>query len=132
MTFALVRGERVFVERIDIEGNTTTPDQVVRRQFRTAEGDPLNPSEIRQAAERIRALGFFDEVTVESRSGNSADQAVVKVAVTEVPTGSLSFGATYGTANGFGLNFGFAIGATALRRNNTGNIYRLSSRRVQL
>lgn len=108
VTFALVRGERVFVERIDIEGNTTTLDQVVRRQFRTVEGDPLNPSEIRQAAERIRALGFFDEVTVESRSGNSADQAVVKVAVTEVPTGSLSFGATYGTANGFGLNFGFS------------------------
>ncbi len=108
ITFAITRGERVFVERIDIEGNTTTLDQVVRRQFRTVEGDPLNPSEIRQAAERIRALGYFSDVTVDARSGNSADQAVVKVAVSEAPTGSISFGATYGIANGFGLNFGFS------------------------
>ena len=106
--FAITRGERVFVERIDIEGNTTTLDAVVRRQFRTVEGDPLNPSEIRQAAERIRALGYFSDVAVEARAGNSADQAVVKVAVTEEPTGSISFGATYGIANGFGLNFGFS------------------------
>ena len=108
ITFAITRGERVFVERIDIEGNTTTLDQVVRRQFRTVEGDPLNPAEIRQAAERIRALGYFTDVTVDARAGNSADRAVVKVAVAEAPTGSLSFGATYGIANGFGLNFGFA------------------------
>ena len=91
--FAIVRGERVFVERIDIEGNTTTLDSVVRRQFRTVEGDPLNPSEIRQAAERIRALGYFEDVTVNAQGGNSADQAVVKVEVTEQPTGSISFGA---------------------------------------
>lgn len=108
VAFTLVKGERVFVERIDIEGNTTTLDQVLRRQFRPVEGDPLNPAEIRQAAERIRALGFFDVVNVQSRPGGSADRAVVKVEVTEVPTGSLSFGATYGTANGFGLNFGFS------------------------
>ena len=106
--FAITRGERVFVERIDIEGNTTTLDQVVRRQFRTVEGDPLNPAEIRQAAERIRALGYFSDVAVEARAGNSADQAVVKVAVTEEPTGSISIGATYGLSSGFGLNFGFS------------------------
>lgn len=51
--FALVRGPRVFIERIDIEGNTTTLDRVIRRQFRVAEGDPFNPREIRQAAEQI-------------------------------------------------------------------------------
>lgn len=108
ITFAILRGDRVFVERIDIEGNTTTLDAVVRRQFRTVEGDPLNASEIRQAAERIRALGYFSDVTVNAQSGNSADQAVVKVAVSEQPTGSLSFGASYGIANGFGINLGFA------------------------
>ena len=55
----LVRGERVFVERIDITGNTATLDRVLRRQFRIAEGDPFNPSELRDAEERIRALGLF-------------------------------------------------------------------------
>jgi hypothetical protein len=67
--FAIVRGERIFVERIDIEGNTTTLDQVIRRQFRTVEGDPFNPREIRQAAERIRALGFFADAQVDARPG---------------------------------------------------------------
>ncbi|MEO8240991.1 MAG: outer membrane protein assembly factor BamA [bacterium] len=107
ITFALTKGEKVFVERIDIEGNTTTLDSVVRRQFSTVEGDPLNPAEIRQAAERIRALGYFSDVAVNATSGDTADQAVVKVEVAEQPTGSISFGATYGLANGFGVNLGF-------------------------
>ena len=108
VTFAITRGEKVFVERIDIEGNTTTLDSVVRRQFRTVEGDPFNPREIRQSAERIRALGYFADVEVNSSGGTGADQVVVKVDVEEQPTGSLSFGATYGVSAGFGVNVGFA------------------------
>ncbi len=106
--FALVRGERVFVERIDIEGNTTTLDQVIRRQFRSAEGDPFNPRELRQSAERIRALGFFASSDVEARPGSAADQVVVDVNVEEQPTGSLTFGASYGVNSGVGLNIGFS------------------------
>ena len=104
LTLALVRGPRVFVERIDIEGNTTTLDQVIRRQFRTVEGDPFNPREIRNGAERIRALGFFATADVTTRPGSASDQIVVDVNVAEKPTGSLSFGATYGVAAGFGAN----------------------------
>ena len=81
---------------------------MVRRQFHTVEGDPFNPREIRQAAERIRALGYFSDVQVNSAAGTGADQTVVKVDVVEQPTGSLSFGATYGVSAGFGLNIGFA------------------------
>ena len=87
--FAIVRGERIFVERIDIEGNATTLDQVIRRQFRTVEGDPFNPREIRQSAERIRALGFFSDAQVEAEPGSAPDQVVVNVDVEEQPTGSL-------------------------------------------
>ncbi|MFC0202517.1 outer membrane protein assembly factor BamA [Paracoccus rhizosphaerae] len=104
LTFALTRGERIFVERIDIEGNTTTLDQVVRRQFNTVEGDPFNPREIRNSAERIRALGYFADAQVETRQGSSPDQVIVGVAVEEQPTGSLSFGASYGVNSGVGLN----------------------------
>ena len=106
--FVLSRGERVFVERIDIQGNNTTLDQVVRRQFRTVEGDPFNPREIRQAAERIRALGFFVDAKVDAQPGTSGDQVVVDVNVEEQPTGKLSFGATYGAQSGLGLNLGFS------------------------
>ena len=106
--FALVRGDRVFVERIDIEGNTTTLDEVVRRQFRSAEGDPFNPREIRQSAERIRALGFFSDAQVEARPGSAADQVVVDVNVEEAPTGSLNFGATYSGDTGIGLAISYS------------------------
>jgi len=106
--FVLTRGQRVFIERIDIEGNTTTLDQVVRRQFRSVEGDPFNPREIRQAAERIRALGYFGNADVNSRPGSAPDQVVVDVNVEEKPTGSLSFGASFGVSSGLGLTVGFA------------------------
>ena len=106
--FAVVKGERIFVERIDIEGNTSTRDEVIRRQFRLAEGDPLNPREVREAAERIRAVGFFKNVDVNARQGSSADQVILRADVEEAPTGSLNFGATYGTTSGFGFTFALA------------------------
>lgn len=106
--FALVRGPRIFVERIDIEGNATTLDRVVRRQFRVAEGDPFNPREIRESAERIRALGFFADAQVNAREGSSPDQVIVDVDVVEQPTGSLSFGGAYGTNGGFSLIASFS------------------------
>lgn len=105
--FVLSRGPRVFVERIDIEGNTTTLDRVIRQQFKVAEGDPFNPREIRESAERIRALGFFTTAEVNAREGTRPDQVIVDVDVEEAPTGSLSFGGTYSTTDGFGLQVSF-------------------------
>lgn len=104
--FALTRGPRVFVERIDIEGNTTTLDRVIRQKFRTVEGDPFNPREIRRTAERIKALGFFSESDVEVREGSSPAQVVVDVDVVEQPTGSLNLGGSYSIENGFGIALG--------------------------
>ena len=102
--FALVRGDRVFIERIDVQGNTTTQDQVIRRQFRVAEGDPLNPRELREAATRIRETGFFSDVQVNPVQGSSPQQAVVDVQVQETTTGSLGFGLSYGADAGIGAN----------------------------
>ncbi|TMV08759.1 outer membrane protein assembly factor BamA [Ruegeria sediminis] len=104
--FALTKGPRIFVERIDIEGNTTTLDRVIRRQFDSVEGDPFNPREIRQSAERIRALGFFATADVETREGSSPSQVIVDVDVEEQPTGSLSLGGSYSISDGFGVAVG--------------------------
>jgi outer membrane protein insertion porin family len=106
--FVISRGPKVFVERIDIEGNTTTLDQVVRRQFRTEEGDPFNPAEIRQAAERIRALGFFSDAQVNTKPGSAPDQVIVNVDVTEKPTGSIGLGLSYAVSSGVGVNLSFS------------------------
>lgn len=129
--FVLSQGPKVFVERIDIEGNTATLDRVVRRQFDTVEGDPFNPREIRQAASRIRALGFFGNVDVTSKPGTTADRVIVDVSLTEIPTGSLTFGGNYNTATGLSaiasytetnflgrgqaVDFAYSIGATNSR-----------------
>ena len=105
--FVLTRGPRVFVERIDIEGNTTTLDRVIRRQFDAVEGDPFNPRQIREAAERIRALRYFSTADVNAREGSRPDQVVVDVDVEETTTGSLSFGVTYSSSGGVGASVGF-------------------------
>lgn len=101
--YVLVRGERIFVERIDIEGNNTTLDRVVRNQFTIVEGDPFNPRAIRESAQRIRALSYFANADVQARPGSTPDQVVVDVNVVEQPTGSLSFGGNYASDTGFAL-----------------------------
>lgn len=106
--FVLVRGPRVFVERIDIEGNNTTLDRVIRNQFLIVEGDPFNARSIRQSAERIRALGYFASADVQTREGSSPDQVVVDVNVEETSTGSLTFGANYSSDTGFSLVASFS------------------------
>lgn len=108
LEFALTRGPRIFVERIDIEGNATTLDRVIRRQFSAVEGDPFNPRQIRESADRIRRMGFFSNVDVDAREGSAQDQVVIDVDVEEQPTGSLSFGASYGSDAGIGLSIGFS------------------------
>ena len=98
----LEKGDRIFVERIDISGNTATLDQVVRRQFFIVEGDPFNPREIKAAADRIRSLGLFSDASVNVLTGSTDSQVVIDVKVIEKPTGSLTFGAGYSSEAGLG------------------------------
>jgi outer membrane protein insertion porin family len=108
VVLALVRGPRVFIERIDVQGNETTQDQVIRRQFQVSEGDPLNPREIREAAARIQELGYFSDVRVNPVQGSAPDQAVVDVQVEETTTGTLGFGLSYGANDGVGGNIQYS------------------------
>ncbi len=98
--FDLAEGPRVYVDRIDIEGNDRTIDRVIRRQFDIVEGDAFNAREIEKARRRIRGLGFFSDVEVRTERGDTEDRARVKVEVAEQPTGSLSFGVGYSSASG--------------------------------
>jgi outer membrane protein insertion porin family len=100
INFQLVEGQRVFVERIDISGNTRTLDRVIRRQFHIVEGDAFNSREIREAEDRIRGLGYFKEASVNVREGTTPDQALIDVRVEEQPTGSLSLGGAFSSSEG--------------------------------
>jgi outer membrane protein insertion porin family len=106
IAFELVEGQRVFIERIDIVGNTRTLDRVIRRQFRVVEGDAFNTREIRNAENRIRGLQYFSPSTVRVREGSAPNQALVTVEVEEAPTGSLNIGGAYSTAEGFAAQIG--------------------------
>lgn len=105
--FVLSRGQRVFVERIDIEGNTTTLDRVIRATIQDCRRRSFQPREIRDAAERIRALQYFENADVNAREGSSPDQVVIDVDVEERPTGSLNFGGAFSQDDGFGLIVSF-------------------------
>lgn len=93
--FEIVQGPRVYIEKINISGNTRTHDDVIRRQFRLQEGDAFNRVLVDRSRTRIRALGFFKEVDVKNVPGSQPDRTNLTVNVTEQSTASLSVGLGY-------------------------------------
>ncbi len=100
VTFEVNEGPRVFVERIDIVGNTRTVDKVIRREFRLVEGDAFNSSKLARSRQRIQNLGFFETVNVEQVPGTEPDKTIVQVEVEEKSTGSLTIGAGFSSTQG--------------------------------
>jgi outer membrane protein insertion porin family len=100
ITYDIEEGPRVFVERIDIVGNFRTTDEVIRRQFLLAEGDPFSASALRRSEQRVRDLGFFERVEVRRGEGVQGDTTVLEVEVAERATGEVSFGVGFSTADG--------------------------------
>ncbi len=100
IVYQIDEGPRVYIERLDIVGNTRTKDFVIRREFRLAEGDAYNPLLVDRAKKRLQSLGLFKTVDIKRRPGSSADRVNLDVIVVEQSTGELSFGAGYSTAEG--------------------------------
>jgi outer membrane protein insertion porin family len=93
--FEIAEAPRVYVERVDIIGNARTRDEVIRREFRLAEGDAFNRVLVDRSRTRIRALGFFSDVVITEEAGSEPDRTALRVEVTEQPTGELSLGAGF-------------------------------------
>ena len=91
---------KVFVERIEVEGNSTTLDEVIRLQFDFVEGDPFNRRKVLEAVDKIRGLGFFSNVETSTRNGSAPEKIIIEVKLTEKPTGSLGIGAGYNSSDG--------------------------------
>ena len=100
ISYVVDEGPRIYIERINVIGNTRTKDYVIRREFRLAEGDAFNPMLIDRAKKRLKALGIFKDVDIKRRPGSAPDRVVLDVEVTEQSTGELSFGAGYSTSEG--------------------------------
>jgi len=100
VTYNIKEGPKVYIGKVNINGNVRTLDKVVRREMRMAEGDPYNATQINRSKQRIQNLGFFDKVDVKTERGDEPDKANVNVSVNEKPTGELNFGAGYSTIEG--------------------------------
>ncbi|MFP6742130.1 MAG: outer membrane protein assembly factor BamA, partial [Alphaproteobacteria bacterium] len=98
--YEIAEGQRVFVERINVIGNSRTLDEVVRREFRLVEGDAFNAAKLRRSEQRIRNLGFFGSVAMTQSQGSSGDKVVIDVEVAEVSTGALTFQAGISSSEG--------------------------------
>ncbi|MGO4686084.1 outer membrane protein assembly factor BamA [Hyphomicrobium sp. 2TAF46] len=100
ITYVVDEGPRIYIERINIVGNTRTKDFVIRREFRLAEGDAFNTLMVDRAKKRLQGLGLFKNVDIKRRPGSAPDRIVLDVVVEEQSTGELSFGAGYSTSEG--------------------------------
>ena len=106
LVFDIGEGPRIYVERIDISGNTRTKDKVIRREFRIAEGDAFDAAAVRNARQRLQDLGYFNSVQVAPTSGSAIDKAVINAVVDEKATGELTLGGGYSTDAGALINVG--------------------------
>ncbi len=104
-------GKQVFVERIDISGNTKTRDKVIRREIALIEGDLYNSRLLARSRQNLNNLGYFEDVKVDTRRGTAEDRVDLEVTVKEKPTGSFAIGAGFSSIDG-------VLGAGSISQNN--------------
>jgi outer membrane protein insertion porin family len=102
VTFVLREAPRVYVERVDVNGNTLTQDKVIRREFRIAEGDAFNSLAVQRTTARINSLGYFQEnFEVSQTEGSAPDRIILEANIEERPTGELQFSAGFSSIEQF-------------------------------
>lgn len=100
ITFRIREGARIFINQINITGNTRTYDEVIRREFRLNEGDAFNAAKIRASRRNIENLNYFSNVNIQTSPTNDRNKADIDLDVTEKSTGFFNVGIGYSTVNG--------------------------------
>jgi outer membrane protein insertion porin family len=101
LVYVVDEGPRVYIERINIRGNTRTRDYVIRREFDIGEGDPYNRALVDRAERRLKNLNFFKSVKITNERGSAPDRIVLNVDVVEQPTGEFSISGGYSSTGGW-------------------------------
>ena len=102
-------GQRAYIRRIHVAGNTKTRDEVIRREMRQYEAAWFDPEKVRLSRERLERLGYFTDINIDTQPvDGSPDQADVVVTVTERPTGSIQLGAGYSSTDRLSFSFSLA------------------------
>ncbi len=100
VVFMINETPRVFVERINVNGNIRTLDKVLRREMELVEGDPFNRSKLAKSENNIRRINFFETVDINVSQGSAPDKTVIDIDVQEKSTGELSLGAGFSSTDG--------------------------------
>ena len=100
ITFEFEKGEKIYIDRINISGNTKTRDKVVRRELKLAEGDLYGSTPLKKSKQSLMNLGFFEEANISTVKGSAANKLNMNVDVKEKPTGTFSIGAGYSSLDG--------------------------------
>jgi outer membrane protein insertion porin family len=108
ITLNVVNGPRVWIQRIDITGNTRSEDKVIRRELTVAEGDAYNQTKIDESTKNLKDLGFFKDQNLTTSPGSTPNQVVLNTKVTEQATGQFSLGGGYSSSLGALLNTGLS------------------------
>lgn len=101
LTFDMEKGELVFIESINISGDTKTRDKVVRREMRVTEGELYSATGMKRSKQNLMNTGFFEEANIATAQGSSSNKLNVDVSVKEKPTGTFSIGGGYSSLDGF-------------------------------
>lgn len=104
VTYKVSKGPEVYIDKIDITGNTKTRDKVVRRELELGEQQRFSGSKLRRSQERLRRLGFFEDVNITTRRAESEDRLDLLVDVKEASTGAFSAGAGVASGQSFLFN----------------------------
>ncbi|MFY9692463.1 MAG: outer membrane protein assembly factor BamA [Xanthobacteraceae bacterium] len=100
LVYTVEQSRRLYIERIDIHGNTKTRDEVIRREFDFGEGDPYNPALVDRGERHLKALGYFKSVKISEQPGSAPDRVMLDVALQEKQTGNFFISGGYSTTAG--------------------------------
>ena len=106
LQFLLNETPRIYIDQINITGNTRTINEVILRELRIKEGDPYNTIKINRSKQRLENLGFFEKVDFDIQRINNTDKVILHIKVKEKKTGELNLGLGYSTVNRFNINAG--------------------------
>jgi len=100
LTFDMEKGELVYIERINIAGNPKTRDKVIRREMRVTEGELYSATGIKRSKQQLMNTGYFEEATIATAKGSSANKLNIDANIKEKPTGTFSIGGGYSSLDG--------------------------------
>ena len=105
VTYNVLKAQKVFVEKIVIEGNRLTREHLIRDQLMISEGDPFNPVLVRRSIKNLRNLGLFEPyIATDKRQGSAPDKIILVLRVSERSFFSIMGGVSYGHKQGIAGN----------------------------